>query len=84
MGGKGFCNQKKNVFIGVLGGVRIRKLVESHDALSHSGACSGKVLLQCHWDRAVGSSSLLPSGMFGCHSGYQFHSRALDAFTNLC
>lgn len=50
MGGKGFWNQKKNVFISVLGCVRIRKLVEAHDVVSHSGApvfsFSEKVLLQ--------------------------------------
>lgn len=55
------------MFISVLGCVRIRKLVETRDVLSHSGApaltCSEKVLSQCHWDRAVGSSSLLLSGM---------------------
>lgn len=80
MGGKGFCNQK-NVFISVLGCVRIRKLVEIHDVVSHSGAlvfsCSGKMLLQCPWDRAAGSSSLLPSGVFGCHSGCQCGSAGL-------
>lgn len=65
MGGKGFCNQKRNVFIGVLGYVRIRKLVETHDVLSHSGAlalaCSGKV--QCS-----GTGQLVPplSSPLGC------------------
>lgn len=85
MGGRGFCNQKKNVFISILGCVKIRKLVETHDVLSHSDApvlaCSGKVLLQCHWDRAVGSS---PVGCLVAILLPVLLHRALHAFTDLC
>lgn len=82
MGGKGVWNQQQNVFIGVLGCVGMRRLVEAPGVLCGSGS---------HVPSSVGTAGRgqllpphLPSGMFGHPSAHQLSSSELCTSSPIC